>query len=493
MPSENLTLIIFGATGDLSRRKLLPALAMLEKDGKIPEGFRVIGVGRKEYDSETFRKLAEKSFSDSGISGQFRFMENCEYCRMDPGDEASYKNLRGKIHPESTEKILYYLATPPQLYPLIPETLARYGLAGRGEIPRRIVIEKPFGRSLLSAGELNTVLLKHFREEEIFRIDHYLGKETAQNLLVTRFGNGIFEPLWNRNYIDRVEITAAENLGVGDRAGYYDSSGALRDMVQNHLMQLLALTAMEPPASFTPEQVRNETMKVLHSLRPLSDGEIGNHVIRGQYTAATIRGEQQPAYREEKDIPVSSRTETFVAMRCFIDNWRWGGVPFYLRTGKRMPTRVTEIVLHFREIPHALFRNSCTGCSNSLIIRIQPDEGILLKIATKVPGAGFETRESNMDFHYSNRDNERLPSAYERLLLDAMQGDSTLYPRKDAVEGCWEYLQPVLDAWEKDHSIPLYGYPAGTWGPEEAEQLIADHGWRYPCRNLAEDGIFCQL
>jgi glucose-6-phosphate 1-dehydrogenase len=342
---------------------------------------------------------------------------------------------------------------------------------------------------------LNVELLKYFDEDQIYRIDHYLGKETVQNMLVTRFGNGIFEPLWNHNFIHHIEVTSAESLGVEGRGGYYDPSGALRDMVQNHLLQLVGFIAMEPPAVMEADAIRNEILKVFQALRPIPEDQISQYAIRGQYIASKIKGEDVPGYRQEKGVPEDSRTETYAALKFYIDNWRWAGVPFYIRTGKRLPTRVTEVVVHFKQVPHHLF-NAYAGNSpveNQLIIRIQPDEGILLKIGMKVPGAGFHVQTVNMDFHYSSLAGKQLPSAYERLLLDSMQGDATLYTRGDAVEEAWRFIQPVIDAWASSRDIPVYGYPAGSWGPELADRFIESGTWRYPCKNLTDDGTYCEL
>ncbi len=316
-------------------------------------------------------------------------------------------------------------------------------------------------------------------------------------MLVTRFSNGIFEPLWNRNFVHHVEITSSESLGVGTRGGYYDHSGALRDMLQNHLLQLVGLVAMEPPTVIDSNSIRNEILKVFQSIRPITEGSIRDQVIRGQYMASHVRGEAMPGYRAEKGVPGESRTETFVAMKLFIDNWRWGGVPFYIRTGKRLPTKVTEIVVHFNSSPHTLFSDREHGLvkGNQLVIRIQPDEGILLKFGMKVQGAGFKVRDVNMDFHYKDLTDSYIPQAYQRLLLDCMQGDSTLYARGDAVEAAWKFVDPILKAWEVDQGIPLHGYPCGTWGPEMTDQMIEgdEYTWRYPCKNLADDGLYCEL
>jgi glucose-6-phosphate 1-dehydrogenase len=380
--------------------------------------------------------------------------------------------------------------------PVITDEIRRYGLHKDKDHFRRIVFEKPFGKDHNSSKDLNNRIHKTFSEEDIYRIDHYLGKETVQNLLVTRFSNGIYEPLWNRNFIDHVEITSSESLGVGSRGGYYDKSGALRDMLQNHLLQMVGLVAMEPPSSLNSKSIRNETLKVFQSFRPIKPEEVKSMAIRGQYVASKIRSESVPGYREEDGVDPNSMTETYAAIKFYIDNWRWGGVPFYIRTGKRLPTKVTEIVIHFKQTPHYLFskKDGSEAC-NQLIIRIQPDEGILLKFGMKVPGAGFNVQNVNMDFHYSDLSDVKLPTAYERLLLDAMLGDSTLYARGDAVEEAWRFLAPVQQAWENDKSIKNFRYPSGTWGPEYADELIENKNttWRYPCKNLADDGKYCEL
>jgi len=319
----------------------------------------------------------------------------------------------------------------------------------------------------------------------------------VQNMLVFRFANGIFEPLWDRNNVERVEITSSESIGVGNRGGYYDGSGALRDMFQNHLLQVVGMVAMEPPVLFNADSVRNETIKVFDALRPIPPEEVPKFVVRGQYTSSTIRGEKVNGYREEKDVPEDSKTPTYLAVKFFIDTWRWGGVPFYVRTGKRLPTRVTEVVIHFKRIPHKLFNHSDSiySESNKLIIRIQPDEGILIKFNMKLPGGGFAVKTVNMDFHYDDLKNAYVPQAYERLLLDCMLGDATLFARSDAVEACWKFVDPILQAWENDPKIKVFGYPAGTWGPLDAGKLFDDskEDWRHPCRNLTDDGEYCEL
>lgn len=503
---ENQVLVIFGASGDLAKRKLIPALMDLYIQDLMPDRFAVVGVSRTKYTDEEFRKMMQDSIKkyaegdaldDDKIND---FTTNLFYQPIDTSNESEYKLVENKLDSISNlfnynGNCIYYLSTPPSLYEIIPKNLALQGLNENGEGIKRLIIEKPFGYDLQSAKDLNKDLLKYFNEDQIYRIDHFLGKETVQNLLVTRFSNGIFEPLWNRNFIDHVEITSSESIGVGSRGGYYENSGALRDMLQNHLLQMVGLVAMEPPSSLDSRAIRNESLKVFQSLRPIKEEEVNKIAIRGQYVASKIKGEQVLGYREEEGVDPNSKTETYVALKFYIDNWRWGGVPFYVRTGKRMPTKVTEIVIHFKQTPHYLFskKDGSEAC-NQLIIRIQPDEGILLKFGMKVPGAGFNVQNVNMDFHYSDLSNVNLPTAYERLLLDAMLGDSTLYARGDAVEEAWKFLSPIQNAWENDKSIKIYGYPAGTWGPESADELIEyQHTWRYPCKNLADDGLYCEL
>jgi glucose-6-phosphate 1-dehydrogenase len=435
--------------------------------------------------------------SDNKI-GQFK---SCLFYESLAISEISeYSKLKSRLDKIGSEaeipaNYIFYLSTPPSLYPIIPKNLSEAGLAKSDQYFRRLIVEKPFGTSLKSARELNVSLLNYFDENQIYRIDHYLGKETVQNMLVTRFSNGIFEPLWNHNYIDHIEITSAESLGVEKRGGYYDHSGALRDMVQNHLMQLAGLVAMEPPVVIEADAMRNEVLKVFQSIRPIRENQVEKYVIRGQYISSTVKGEQVPGYREEEGVERHSRTETFVAMKFFIDNWRWAGVPFYIRTGKKMPTRVTEIVVHFKVVPHHLFDlgSDYTPVNNQLVIRIQPDEGILLKIGMKTPGAGFNVQTVNMDFHYDSLADTHLPSAYERLLHDCMLGDATLYSRGDAVEEAWKFVQPILNAWETNPAIPIYGYPAGSWGPDVSDSLVTGGQWRYPCKNLTNDGTYCEL
>jgi glucose-6-phosphate 1-dehydrogenase len=505
--SKNLIIVIFGASGDLTARKLIPAIFSLKTQKLLPEKYSVVGVGRTPFSNDDFRvKMSEAiiSFSEEGAPDKnmiSEFTGDLYYHTMDNSDQSGYTGLRAFLEEIDNKysiggNYIFYMATPPSVYEIIAVNLARSGLTDQEKGFRRIIIEKPFGYDLESGKKLNKTLHEIISEEQIFRIDHYLGKETVQNLLVTRFANGIFEPLWNRNYIHRIEITSAEGIGVEDRGGYYDSSGALRDMVQNHLLQIVGLTAMEPPSSLDPDAIRNEVLKVFQSLQPIKEEDVPTQVIRGQYTGSMVRGECLTGYRYEKGVAKDSRTETFVAIKFFINNWRWGGVPFYIRTGKRLPTRVTEVVIHFKQTPHHLFQRAVGKLtSNQLIIRIQPDEGMLVKLDIKEPGAGFNLKNVNMDFHYKDLANTRVPSAYERLLYDVMVGDSTLFSRDDEVETAWKFLGPIQKAWANNPEIKVYGYPAGTWGPINANELIEgeDLTWRYPCKNLADDGLYCEL
>ena len=441
---DKFAMIIFGASGDLTKRKLMPALYSLYRDKRLTGSFTVLGIGRTVYSDEDYRSyiLGElQQFvkaEEQNLELMSSFVSHLYYLPMDPAKVEGYSQLRERLVELTKEvdpdNLLFYLATPPSLYGVVPLHLKAAGL----NTPHsRIIVEKPFGYDLESALELNKIYSSVFDEHQIYRIDHFLGKETAQNVLAFRFANGIFEPLWNRNYIDYVEITAVENLGIEQRGGFYETAGALRDMVQNHLIQLVALTAMEPPAVFNADNFRNEVVK------------------------------------------------------------RWSGVPFYIRTGKQMPTKVTEIVVHFRETPHQMFRCSGGNCprANKLILRLQPNEGIVLKIGMKVPGAGFEVRQVTMDFSYAQLGGVPSGDAYARLIDDCIQGDPTLFTRSDAVEASWNFFDPVLRYWKDNPDAPLYGYPAGTWGPLESEAMMHEHGadWTNPCKNLTNTDQYCEL
>ena len=499
---ESHILVIFGASGDLTKRKLIPALYELHTQNLLPEKLAVLGVARTKLTDLEFREnmkefLPDQLHTQKDIDA---FLEHLYYQPLSTADSVDYPILKSRLELLSKElsipeNYIFYLSTPPNLYQIIPQSLAEVGLNDPVNGYKRLIIEKPFGTDLKSAKELNKNLLNYFSEDQLYRIDHYLGKETVQNMLVTRFSNGIFEPIWNRNFIHHVEITSAETLGVEDRGGYYDHSGAMRDMVQNHLMQLVGYVAMEPPVVIEADAIRNETLKVFQSLRPINEAEVAKNVIRGQYIQSNHGKEPVVGYREEHGVDPLSKTETYLAMKFFIDNFRWAGVPFYIRTGKKLPARVTEVVIHFKNTPHHLFGNTdnADAMNNQLVLRIQPDEGILLKFGMKVPGAGFHVQTVNMDFHYSELSDIYLPSAYGRLLLDCMQGDATLYSRGDAVEKAWEFVQPILNAWQNNPEIPVYGYPAGTWGPEVVDDLMEEGMWRYPCKNLSHDGEYCEL
>ncbi len=497
---DKFAMVIFGASGDLTKRKLMPALYSLYKGKRLSGDFSIIGVARTAYTDEEFRKYVDEELhhfvkeeeKDEQLFAEF--VSHLYYFPLDPAKPDGYPGLRERLkeltHTNEPDNLLYYLATPPSLYGVVPLHLKETGLNTPGS---RIIVEKPFGYNLESALELNKIYASAFQENQVYRIDHFLGKETAQNILAFRFANGIFEPLWNRRYIDYVEVTAVENLGIENRGGFYDSAGALRDMVQNHLIQLVALCAMEPPSKFNADDFRNEVVKVYNSLRPLNEIDFDEHIVRGQY----IGDGKKKAYREEKGIAPDSRTETFVAMKLRIDNWRWSGVPFYIRTGKAMPTKVTEIVVHFREAPHQMF-STADGSRpkpNKLIIRIQPNEGIVLRMSMKVPGVGFEVKQVAMDFTYDQLADLPTEDAYARLIDDCIQGDPTLFTRSDAVEASWKFFDPILNYWKTNEDAPLYGYPVGTWGPLESESLMTDHGveWTNPCKNLTNTDLYCEL
>ncbi|HHF4091405.1 TPA: glucose-6-phosphate dehydrogenase [Haemophilus influenzae] len=486
MQTDNNCIVIFGASGDLTHRKLIPALYNLYKIGRLSENFSVLGVARSDLNDETFReKMREALIHNEETTPETldAFCSHLYYQAVNTSDAQDY----GKLVPRLDElhdkyqtcgNTLYYMSTPPSLYGVIPECLAAHGLNTEEYGWKRIIVEKPFGYDEKTAQALDVQIHHFFEEDQIYRIDHYLGKETVQNLLVLRFSNGWFEPLWNRNFIDYVEITGAESIGVEERGGYYDGSGAMRDMFQNHLLQVLAMVAMEPPAIINANSMRDEVAKVMHSLRPLTAEDMEHNLVLGQYTAAEINGKMENGYLEEKGVPADSRTETYIALGCEIENWRWAGVPFYVRTGKRLPARVTEIVIHFKTTPHPVFSQNAP--ENKLIIRIQPDEAISMRFGLKKPGAGFEAKEVSMDFRYADLAGAQVLTAYERLLLDAMKGDATLFARTDAVHAAWKFVQPILDY--KANGGRIHEYEAGTWGPVAADKLIAKQGkvWRKP-------------
>ena len=485
--------VIFGASGDLTRRKLIPALYDLASQRRLPMEFAVVGVSRTEMSHDDFREKLHDALKEHR-SGQVSedvwesFSKGIFYLPGDSKKPETYEELKdflGQLDDErGTEgNRIYYLSSSPSLFPTIVEHLGEAGMNREQDgAYARLVVEKPFGRDLMSARELNGDLRRYFEESQIYRIDHYLGKDTVQNILALRFSNGIFEPIWNQHYVDHVQITVAEDIGVGTRGAFYEEAGALRDIVQNHVMQVLCLTAMEPPVTFDAESVREEKVKVLKAVRPIPEDEVESYAVRGQYARGWIFGEEVEGYREEEDVAADSTTETYVALKVFVDNWRWAGVPFYIRAGKRLPKKATEIAIQFRSTPHTPFaRGETEGLEpNVLVIRIQPEEGISLKIGAKVPGSGFEVSSVNMDLLYGTAFLEEAPDAYQRLLLDLMLGDPTLFIRADEAEGAWGILQPVMRAWSENGGVP--SYPAGTWGPEEADELLGHDGreWRRP-------------
>jgi glucose-6-phosphate 1-dehydrogenase len=483
-------LVIFGGTGDLSARKIVPALYNLALQRHLPAGFAVVGAARADLTAEQFREslhadLVKYSRTKPINEDVWRsFAENVHY--VSTRDNEGYERLRHRlaeidVSAGTSGNRLFYLATPPSAYGPIIDLIKEHRLTEN--VRARVVVEKPFGHDLASASALSEKVQGVFTEDEIFRIDHYLGKETVQNILVLRFANGIFEPIWNRQYVDHVQITVAESLGIEERGAYYEQAGAIRDIVQNHLLQLVALVGMEPPVSFDAKAVRDEKLKVLRAIRPIASDEIDANVVRGQYGPGFIEGTPVRAYREEDAVSPTSSTETFIAIRAFIDNWRWEGTPFYLRTGKRLPKRTTEIAIQFRAAPHAVFSSEAAEGmeANALVLRIQPDEGISLKFGAKVPVQGIRIRSVNMDFVYGASFMVDAPDAYETLILDALRGDATLFTRQDEVEQQWRFVDPIAQAWATGQSdLPVY--PSGSWGPTEADLLIARDGrtWRKP-------------
>ena len=482
-------LVVYGASGDLTSRKLAPALEALAADRRLSPAFAVVGVGRTEMSDEDFRSrmleaIPKPSAAWESLVGGFRYVAG------DYTGAATFERL-GKVLEELDASLgtagnrVHYLATVPDVFAGVAAALHHHGLADPRDDSSfvRLVVEKPYGRDLPSALALDDAIHESFREEQVYRIDHYLGKETVQNVLALRFANAIFEPIWNRRYVDHVQITVAESLGVGHRGGFYETAGALRDIVQNHVLQVLALTVMEPPATIDAKGIRDEKVKALRAVDILTPDEVTIDVVRGQYEPGWVEGEDVAGYRDEKGVDPHSKTETYVAMRVNVDNWRWAGVPFYVRTGKRLPKRVTEVAMEFRDVPHLPFGSKETrGLGpNALVLRIQPDEGISLRFGAKVPGQAFRVRSVAMDFAYGAAFLEQTPDAYERLLLDAMVGDPTLFIRADEVEQAWRVVDPILEVWADD-TTPLARYPAGTWGPREADRLLERDGrrWRNP-------------
>jgi glucose-6-phosphate 1-dehydrogenase len=487
-------LVLFGATGDLAHRKVIPALFQLWRTNLLPHDFVILAIGRRDYDDDSlrdeFRASLEKysrvlPLDDAAWRS---FAARIRYQKLDFANPADYDTLVKVLEGVDKEQNsrgnhLYYLATQPSAFAEIVAQLGRVGLDHEVHDGgwRRIVIEKPFGHDLNSAIRLNREVGKVFRESQVYRIDHYLGKETVRNLLVFRFGNGIFEPIWNRRHIDHIQITVAETIGVENRGSFYEETGASRDFLQNHLLQLMSLVAMEPPATFDADALRDEKVKVIRAIGELTPHQIRTDVVRGQYGPGWVAAKSVKGYRSEPEVDPESETETFIAARFEVDDWRWSGVPFYLRTGKRLPKRATEIAIQFKEVPHRLFRESGSDPDpNLLAIRIQPDEGIMLRFGAKVPGLGIDVRSVTMDFTYGSAFTVDSPDAYETLILDALLGDASLFTRADEVEGAWARVTPIIDAWMDDGSPEFPNYEAGTWGPEAADQLLAREGrkWR---------------
>jgi glucose-6-phosphate 1-dehydrogenase len=488
---EPCTLVIFGATGDLTHRKLVPALYNLAADGTLPPAMGVVGFARRDKTDEIFRSELEEAarqHSRQSINDELwkSFASSICYHRSGFDDLSGYESLAKRLDELDAARgtcgnRLFYLAAAPDQFEVILENLRKSGLnRGANGGWARVIVEKPFGTDLPSARHLNTLVEGAFPEADTYRIDHYLGKETAQNIMVLRFANALFEAMWNARYIDHIQITASEPLGVEGRAGYYDKSGALRDMVQNHLLQLLCLTAMEPPTGLDADAIRDEKVKVLRSLRPIEGSDVSKYVIRGQYGAGAINGKRVAAYRDEANVDPESMTETFVALQVNVDNWRWAGVPFFVRVGKRLPKGGTEIAVHFKSVPPVLFKATGEAVDdNVLVIRIQPDEGVSLRMSAKMPGSSLRIEPVKMDFHYGTSFGKATPEAYERLLLDAMSGDPTLFARRDEVEEAWKFVDAIRDAWQANPE-DLTFYSSGSWGPAEADELIKRHGttWR---------------
>ena len=493
---EPCVMVIFGASGDLTERKLIPALYYLARQHLLPDGFSVIGCGKTHYTDDSFRnKMRDAVKKYLNLSAEHdesvdSFTQGVHYISDDFGDSAAYQQLKNLLDRLDEERStcgnrLFYLATPPSFFPVVIKHLGAAGLSQPKENGcswTRIVVEKPFGRDLESSRELNRTLTSVFREEQIFRIDHYLGKETVQNLLVFRFGNGIFEPVWNRRYIDHVQITVAEEMGIENRGSYYEEAGLLRDMIQNHVLSLMSLVAMEPPAVFESTAVRDEKAKAMRAVRPIPLDHLNDYVVRGQYVEGWADGQKLSSYRAEPKVSPQSTTETFAALKLYIDNWRWADVPFYVRSGKRLSSRVSEIAIQFRRAPHLLFQGILTRAiePNILTVRIQPDEGMSLKFNAKIPGTTMQIRPVAMDFQYDKAFGEAPPTtAYETLLLDCMLGDPMLFTRDDFVDLSWQLITPILNHWKEDGKKVLYFYEGGTWGPPAADTFIERDGRKW--------------
>src|SRR3954468_10815183 len=490
LPVPATTLTIFGATGDLAHRKLLPALYNLAHEGALPERFNLIGVARREMPDEEFRDLARSAIEkysrrETDPTVLDGLLNRVRYVGFSFDDVESYGKLRQVIEQQDEEgggklNRAFYLSTAPEFFPVIVKALKDADLNYDSDVDVRCIIEKPFGVNLETAQELQAVVEHVFRESQVYRIDHYLGKETVQNVMAFRFANFMFEPVWNRNYIDNIQITAAEDIGIGTRAGYYDQAGALRDLVQNHMLQLLTLVCMEPPASFEADKVRDEKVKVLQAITPPTPEEVRRDTVRAQYTAGTEGGEEVGGYLEEEGVPDDSRTETYAALRLEVHNWRWAGVPIFLRTGKRLTRKVTEIAVQLKPVPHLAFSGdgSLGVRPNQLVLTMQPNEGVSLSLGAKIPGSSMRIRPVNMEFLYGSAFMSQSPEAYERLILDAMRGDATLFTRNDEVIAQWSIIDPILKAWKEYDDEPLHTYASGSRGPEAADELIAPRKWR---------------
>jgi glucose-6-phosphate 1-dehydrogenase len=492
-------MVVFGGSGDLAHRKIVPALYNLELNRLLPQHFAMIGVSRSPFTHDEYRADMRKAVEEFSRTRPVQpqvwdsFASRMYYVTGSTDDPATYGKVGDLLeqveHEHGTDgNRLFYMSLIPNLFPGAIEGIGKSGIGGRGydRAWSRVVVEKPFGHDLNSARELQALVIKVFPERDVFRIDHYLGKESVQNIIALRFANGIFEPVWNHHYVDHVQITVAESIGIEHRGHFYETAGAIRDIIQNHALQLLALIGMEPPATIEPEEVRNEKVKVLKALRRMRDAVVYRNVVRGQYGHGWVDGQPVPGYREEPDVAPDSMVETYVAAEFLVDNWRWAGTPFFLRTGKRLPKRATEVVVQFRAAPHLPFGGAAQeGLEpNALVLRIQPNEGITLKLGAKVPGPSMQVRSVNMDFSYGTSFADDLPDAYERLLLDVMVGDPTLFPRWDSVEEAWQIIQPILDRWAEQPPPDFPNYEAGEWGPKEADELISRHSparrWRRP-------------
>jgi glucose-6-phosphate 1-dehydrogenase len=488
MALNDFDLVLFGGSGDLAMRKLLPAMYSRDVAGDLPPGARIICVGRHDWTTEQFLHTVETT-SKPNIKAPdekkwARFIKRIVYASVNAADVNSYGVLVDTLRKDEDLTRVYYLATPPHLFSQICDNLAAASLVTPNS---RVVLEKPLGRSLASAKQINAEVGKVFAESQIYRIDHYLGKETVQNLLALRFGNILFEPLWRREWISDVQITIAEKIGVGNRMGYYDTSGALRDMLQNHLLQLLCIVAMEPPTSISPDAVRDAKLQVLRSLKRFTPTTLAQNIVRGQYRAGHVDGVPVPSYRDEPDAPESSSTESFVALKAEVDTWRWAGVPFYLRTGKRMADRLAEIVVRFKPIPHSIFNQPTSSFQpNSLVIRLQPDEGLSLNLMAKTPGDSMRLKQAELELDFNEQFKTPRMDAYERLLLDVLRGQLTLFMRGDELEAAWEWVEPILDYWEQNDTKPV-PYSAGTWGPAAASALIGRDGLQWREEALPED------